>query len=422
MIKHIALLLITVLLAGAVVPHRAAAQGPQDDVEALALAVHLQNLRTHSYTFWIGGNLGDPANQLQAIPPLGEVFDAWTLDELNDHPGVSASDLTRPVLLNFWASWCPPCRLEFPRMTDLALAPQDHAFDVLFVNTNDFPGDSLAFLSMQSADIHTVLDTNDRLWQQLNGQSLPTTYLLDTDGTVLAAHVGMMTPTLAAFFDAVAANPGVGTFVAADHPGEPPAADLAPIAPEDVIPARVGEEMSGEISDTHPQDVYSFEGHAGDTVTIQTTSYGDLDTYLVLMTPDGERLAENDDDGRGTNSHIEADLPADGMYWVVVTRFLEAEGFAGGRYKVEITSSASEAPTPAPGSDNPSENTAGSLAYGDTVTGTLDDSHYEDRLDVRGAARRRDQRRDGDGRQQRGRPGWLFAAGRARRHAAGGGR
>lgn len=380
MIKHrlkpLSLLLILVLLAGGA-PRPAAAQGsqPQQDIESLALAVHVQNWRTHSYTYWIGGNLGDPANQLQVVPPLGEVFDDWTLDELNGDPAASAPDRARPVLLNFWASWCPPCRLEFPHLVDVALAPQDHAFDVLFANTSDYPGDSLAFLSMQPGEIHTVLDTDDRLWMRLNGQSLPTSYLLDADGTLLAAHVGMMTPTVVAFFDGVAANPGVGTFVAADHPVEPPGADLAPIAPGDVIPAGYGAEQSGAITNDHPQDVYSFEGQAGDWITIRAVGYDDLDTYLVLMTADGERLDENDDDGQSTNSIIQRELPAAGTYWVVVTRFLEAEGFGSGRYAVTITSSAAVPALSPPG---------GSLSYGDTVTGTLDDMHYEDRWTFEG--------------------------------------
>jgi thiol-disulfide isomerase/thioredoxin len=300
-------------------------------------------LRTDSYTFWIGGNLGDPRNA-PTRTALGATLDGWRLAGLNGDPPVAFEDLTRPTLLNFWASWCPPCRVEFPHLARVALAPDAHAFDVLFVNMSDQEEAALAFLRGQPPELHTVLDELDRLSRRSSVLSIPTTLLLDADGVVLAGHVGIMTPTITDFFDAVAANPGVGTFVAADVADIKPQAELLPVDADTAAPIAFGEPVLGTLTNRDFQHAYRFEGQAGDTVSVSLREdSSELDAYLVLMTAEGERLAENDDVAAGTDAAVEVTLPADGTYIIVATRFLEAEGFSSGDYTLTVTSSQSGA-------------------------------------------------------------------------------
>ena len=150
----------------------------------------------------------------------------------------------------------------------MALAPDEHAFDVLFVNMSDQEEDALAYLSGQPPGIHTVLDESDRLARRSSVLSIPTTLLMDTSGMVLAAHVGVMTPTITAFFDAVAASPGVGTFVAADVADIQPQADLLPVDVDAAAPIAVGETVLGTLTHRDFQHAYRFEGRAGDTVSV----------------------------------------------------------------------------------------------------------------------------------------------------------
>src|SRR5690606_27383362 len=94
----------------------------------------------------------------------------------------------------------------------------------------------------------------------------------------------------------------------------------------------------GTITPGDFQDVYRFEGRAGDQISARLAADSSpLDAYLVLMTADGERLAENDDYDAGTDSQVEVTLPADGTYLLVATRFLEAEGFSAGDYSLTLT-------------------------------------------------------------------------------------
>ncbi len=372
---HVLSVLVMVVVALSAVP-ASHAQDPGDTIEALALQAHLQNLRTGSYTAWIGGPLGDPANT-PVRTAVGEVFDNWQLAGFAGDDGLAAQDLARPTLLNFWASWCPPCRAEFPHMVSVALDPGAHAFDVVFVNMSDTAQDAREYLAGYSPDIHTVLDEGDRLSTRASVQSIPTSLLLDTDGTVLVEHVGVVTPTVTAFLDAVAAHPAQGVFVASEYADVTPEPVLLPVVGRDLVPLEQGARASGTITGDDPQDAYRFEGRAGDQVVItaQATS-GDLDTMLALLGPDGALLAENDDIEPQivTDSRITATLPIEGPYVIVVTRFLEAEGFSSGDYDLTlaVTPLATAAPDGAPSGDGWTQRSGdGFITYNTSVSGTV---------------------------------------------------
>lgn len=370
--RLLAALLALALGLALALPAAAQDDSPAAQVEALALRAHLQNLRTGSRTLWIGGSLGKAGSP--PLSALGDRFDPFVLPALGPSEEFNTLRMERPALLNFWASWCPPCQIEFPHLADLALEPDAHALDVVFVNVSDTEADALDFLLDQPPGLRTVRDSADRLSRRALVLSLPTSLLMDVDGTVLAVHIGVVTPTVSAFLDAVAAHPGAGWFDPAAYADTAPSADLLPV---DAASARViafGERALGALSGGDFQHVFRFEGRAGQRILVDLTADSlTLDPYLVLMTAEGERLAEDDDSGPGEDSRIEATLPADGTYLVVATRFLEGEGFSSGDYRLTVRDAAQDSHD-------------GIIAYGTVIEGRVSGVNPRELYAFEGAA------------------------------------
>jgi hypothetical protein len=110
-------------------------------------------------------------------------------------------------------------------------------------------------------------------------------------------------------------------------------------------------------------DSYTLEGRPGQHVTVDVSST-DFDTYLMVIPPRGERLWNDDVEGRPRHSVIEADLTEAGQYRVAVTSYKKGET---GAYELRIDYAAAAAAN-APAS---SSRDVGAIAYGETQAGTL---------------------------------------------------
>ncbi len=98
----------------------------------------------------------------------------------------------QPVLINFWASWCPPCRAEMPAMEQVYKEYQDQGFVVLAVNaTNqDNPSLALSFAEEHNLTFPILLDMEGTASHQYNVQSLPTSFFVDRFGKIQEIVVG----------------------------------------------------------------------------------------------------------------------------------------------------------------------------------------------------------------------------------------
>jgi cytochrome c biogenesis protein CcmG/thiol:disulfide interchange protein DsbE len=119
-------------------------------------------------------------------PPLaGETLDGATFD--------LASARGRPVVLNFWASWCIPCRDEFPL---LAAKQAEHAGDGLAIVGALYQDDAAsarAFVAEQGASWPTVLDPGGRFARAYRVAAPPQTYFIDREGIVRSIQIGELT-------------------------------------------------------------------------------------------------------------------------------------------------------------------------------------------------------------------------------------
>lgn len=108
---------------------------------------------------------------------------------------VALSDFRgQPVIINFWATWCPPCRVEMP---DLQAVYELHQEDGLVILAVDFQESaetvSRFFYDQMGLTFTPLLDENGRVARQYGVSNFPTTYFVGPDGTVTAVHRGLMT-------------------------------------------------------------------------------------------------------------------------------------------------------------------------------------------------------------------------------------
>lgn len=329
-------LVIIALVVSIAFPTWAQENDPTAQIVELATQVHIQNLRTENFTRWVGGDLGD-LRGIEIGAEAGTTFTAWHFTDIDDESHrVDINHLERPVLINLWASWCGPCRLEFPLLVDYALHETTN-YDVWFVNAADTPSAARQFLESQPQDIEVYVDPLDSFVNSIGVVGYPTTVLMDTDGTILAAHTGEVSRTIMEFFDAIAAHPYLGHLDTATLNGVDLKAVLDPIDLTQATSIELGERVGGDITDTAWQHTYRYHGEAGQE--INATMLGrdsDLDPYLVLLGPDGERLAENDDMSHSSDAQIRLVLPTTGTYIIVATRLLERDGLGYGRFFLQI--------------------------------------------------------------------------------------
>ena len=103
--------------------------------------------------------------------------------------GVHLAAHDRPVVLNLWATWCPPCRREMPMMTELAAQMPEVAF--VFANQGESNSRILGYLVRENLPLEgMVRDPQSRLMAVLGAMGLPTTMVFDTEGRLVAAQMG----------------------------------------------------------------------------------------------------------------------------------------------------------------------------------------------------------------------------------------
>lgn len=104
---------------------------------------------------------------------------------------VKLSDLKgKKVMLNFWATWCPPCKAEMPAMEEFHKEAGD---DVVILAVNIDPHlDVKAFIDENGITFPIPLDEEDKVNETYQVLSIPTTYFIDTKGNIGNKYIGAM--------------------------------------------------------------------------------------------------------------------------------------------------------------------------------------------------------------------------------------
>lgn len=129
---------------------------------------------------------------LQLIPlPNKPAFIDFSLSDLGGRK-VSLSDYRgKVVLLNFWATWCPPCKAEMPGMEKLYQTFKDNPdFVMLAVDSQEQASVVQKFITDNQYHFKVLLDTDGQVNAKYSVQAIPTTYLIDRQGRVIAGKAG----------------------------------------------------------------------------------------------------------------------------------------------------------------------------------------------------------------------------------------
>lgn len=94
------------------------------------------------------------------------------------------------VLINFWASWCGPCREELPYLEALQQEYADLGFTILAVNVDEDPSKADILLNDIPVSFPVLFDVNDEVSKLYKVQAMPTTVIVDRDGNQRLLHHG----------------------------------------------------------------------------------------------------------------------------------------------------------------------------------------------------------------------------------------
>ena len=124
------------------------------------------------------------ASNPESAPP-------FLLLSLDGKPVSTAEWKGKVVLLNFWATWCEPCREEIPEMIDIAARYKDRV-EVIGASVDEAqPGEVLEFTKKVGITYPVVMAAQDLVGEYGGVPALPTSFVIDTQGRVVQKHVGL---------------------------------------------------------------------------------------------------------------------------------------------------------------------------------------------------------------------------------------
>jgi len=138
------------------------------------------------------------SEQNSVAPQVGYRVPPFSLPSFPNNKPISLADYQgKPVFINLWASWCPPCQAETP---DLVKAYAKYGDKVQFIGVNLASQDSLpdvtAFVNKYGMKYPIALDTKGAVAEQYQALAIPTSIFVNREGIIVDRFVGAITPQI----------------------------------------------------------------------------------------------------------------------------------------------------------------------------------------------------------------------------------
>lgn len=157
------------------------------------LAIYGPLLLFAVFVVFVGSQLGRETRVTVTSKLIGQPMPAVSLPGLGDAPGLTSADFKagKPVLVNVFASWCVPCRVEAPQLAQLTAM----GVTVNGIAVRDAPDDVAAFLTTNGNPFARIgLDKTGQTQIALGSSGVPETFVVDGAGIIRYQHIGEIRP------------------------------------------------------------------------------------------------------------------------------------------------------------------------------------------------------------------------------------
>lgn len=142
--------------------------------------------------WWAAPTLLPHLGALVGVRSGPEAAPVYAYVGLDGAPVASDSLRGKVVLVNFWATWCPPCLAEMPSMQRLVEALAGRPFQILAVNTEETKSKVWKFRKLLNITFPTLLDSSGEVTRAWGVEVFPTSYLIDAGGRIRYVSYGAL--------------------------------------------------------------------------------------------------------------------------------------------------------------------------------------------------------------------------------------
>lgn len=155
---------------------------------------------------FFGGNQSLSLARERQVPQRGQKFPEFTLEGLDGNKYSMSDFAGKPVIVNFWATWCDPCKAEMPLFE--SIYRQQSNVVVLGVNYNEPVNVIRRFIEERGLTFPILLDEEGKIAEKFQVFGFPTTYFIDRDGILRETYVGQLDEVmLSTYLEKIGAAP-----------------------------------------------------------------------------------------------------------------------------------------------------------------------------------------------------------------------